>query len=104
MLADTLVVCLGEFGQSPKINRHGGRDHWPHAQTVLLAGAGAARRQGLRRTDRNGAYPADQPVTPPDLAATILHLLGVPLELELTDRLGRPLPACYGTPVRGLLT
>ena len=54
-------------------------------------------------TDRRGAYPADQPVTPADLAATVLHLLGVPPNLELTDRLGRPLRACSRRPVLAVL-
>jgi hypothetical protein len=103
LLADTLVICLGEFGRSPKINRSGGRDHWPHVQTVLLAGATIPGGSVYGASDKHGAYPADRPVPPADLAATILHLLGVPLSLELHDRGGRPLPACAGKPVRELL-
>jgi hypothetical protein len=103
LLADTLVIVMGEFGRTPKINKYGGRDHWPHVQSVLLAGAGIPGGRVHGASDRQGAYPADSPVTPADLAATILHLLGVPLDLELHDRTGRPLQACVGQPVRALL-
>ncbi len=102
LLEETLVVCMGEFGRTPKVNRMGGRDHWPAVQTVLLAGAGI--RGGTHgASDRIGGFPVDSPVTPPDLAATILHLLGVPEDLEVRDRTDRPLRACTGKPVRGLL-
>jgi uncharacterized protein (DUF1501 family) len=102
LLADTLVVCLGEFGRSPKVNAHGGRDHWPAVQSVVLAGAGI--HSGVYgASDRSGAYPADQPVSPADLAATVLHLLGVAPGLEVHDRINRPVPVCAGTPVRALI-
>ena len=100
MLVDKAV---GEFGRSPKVNRDGGRDHWPHVQSVLLAGAGIPAGSVCGATDKHCGYPADSPVSPADLAATFLHLLGVPLSLELHYRTGRPLPACPGKPVRALL-
>lgn len=103
LLADTLVICLGEFGRSPKVNKHGGRDHWPHVQSVLLAGAGVPAGSVHGASDKHGGYPIDSPVSPADLAATLLHLLGVRPDLELHDRTGRPLPACPGQPVRALL-
>jgi hypothetical protein len=103
LLEDTLVVCLGEFGRSPRINREGGRDHWPKAQSVVLAGAGTRAGSVYGVTDSSGGLPADRPVTPPDLAATILYLLGVPADLELRDRAKRPLRACNGTPIHSLL-
>jgi hypothetical protein len=103
LLADTLVVCMGEFGRSPKINPQAGRDHWPHVQSVLLAGAGIPAGCAYGASDRHGAYPADSPVTPADLAATILHLLGVPPQVELRDRTGRPFLAYAGELVRALL-
>ncbi len=99
LLESTAVVCLGEFGRTPRVNRHAGRDHWPWVQTALLAGAGLAAGSVVGVSDRNGAYPAERPVTPADLAATLLHLLGVPPGLELLDRSGRPFVACQGTPV-----
>jgi uncharacterized protein (DUF1501 family) len=101
LLSDTLVVCMGEFGRSPKVNAQGGRDHWPGAQSVLLAGVRGDRAVGA--TDHLGARPADLPVSPADLTATLLHLLGVPPGLEVHDRGGRPLPVCTGKPVPALL-
>jgi hypothetical protein len=103
MLDDTLVLVMGEFGRTPRVNAKAGRDHWPHVQSVLLAGAGVLAGSVYGSSDRRGAYPADQPVTPADLAATVLHLLGVPGDLEVRDRLGRPQRACAGRPVRGLV-
>lgn len=103
LLDDTLVVCMGEFGRSPKVNRQGGRDHWPFVQSILLAGAGICGGSVYGSSDRSGGHPAELPVTPPDLAATILHLLGVPAELELHDRAGRPLQAYQGKPILGLI-
>jgi hypothetical protein len=104
LLAETLVICLGEFGRSPRINARGGRDHWPHVQSILLAGAGIPAGSVYGASDRIGAYPAAAPVTPPDLMATFLHLLGIPPEMEVLDRTGRPLRVCQGTAVPGLLT
>lgn len=102
LLDSTLVVCMGEFGRSPKINRHGGRDHWPLVQSVMLAGAGLRAGCVYGASDRIGAYPDDKPAAPSDLAATILHLLGVPHDLELRDRAGRPMRACEGRVLREL--
>jgi uncharacterized protein (DUF1501 family) len=104
LLDETLVLCLGEFGRTPRINKQGGRDHWPALQSVLLAGAGIRNGSVVGASDRLGAYPAEQPVSPADLAATVLHLLGVPPDLEVHDRTGRPLRACSGTPIRALLS
>jgi hypothetical protein len=104
MLADTLLVCMGEFGRTPVINPQAGRDHWSDVQSIVLAGAGIRAGCVYGASDRDGAYPADHPVSPRDLAATILHLLGVPAELTIADRTGRPLVACEGTPVAGVLS
>ncbi len=103
LLDETLVVCLGEFGRSPRVNKLAGRDHWPHVQTVLLAGGGIRGGRVYGASDKVAAYPADRPVTPPDLAATLLHLLGVPPGMEIQDQTGRPIAACQGQPVAGLL-
>jgi hypothetical protein len=86
------------------VNGKGGRDHWPHAQSILLAGAGIQGGSIFGSTDAQGGYPATNPVAPRDLTATILHLLGVPQDLMIRDRAGRPYRACEGTPVSGLLT
>ena len=103
LLADTLVICMGEFGRSPRINSKGGREHWAHVQSVVLAGAGIRGGNVYGASDRHGAYPVQSPVTPAELTATMLHLLGVPPDLELTDRTGKPVRACDGAPVRGLV-
>jgi uncharacterized protein (DUF1501 family) len=94
---------LGEFGRTPRINNKAGRDHWPHAQSIALAGAGIPAGSVFGSSDAHAAYPRDNPITPADLAATTLHLLGVPPETQLPDRLGRPLNAYHGKPVAGLI-
>jgi hypothetical protein len=103
MLEDTLVICMGEFGRSPKVNSKAGRDHWPHVQSIMLAGAGIHRGAVYGASDADGAYPAEQPVNPGELVETFLHLLAVPPHLELHDQFNRPFPATHGEVVRGLL-
>jgi hypothetical protein len=103
LLDETLVLCQGEFGRSPRVNKLGGRDHWPAVQSVLLAGAGLTGGV-YGSSDRVAAYPGDRPVSPADLAATVLHLLGVPPSLELRDRTGRPFRACAGRPILEICT
>jgi len=90
LLDETLVVVMGEFGRSPKINAAGGRDHWGSVFSVVLAGAGIAGGQIIGESDRIGAYPKSRPVRPPDLAATIFHLLGLNPADEFLDPIGRP--------------
>jgi uncharacterized protein (DUF1501 family) len=103
LLSDTLVVVMGEFGRSPRVNKNAGREHWPRVQSILLAGAGIRGGSVYGASDRIGGLPAECPVGPIDLTATFLHLLGVPSDVEITDPAGRPHRACHGTPVRGLL-
>jgi hypothetical protein len=99
LLADTLVVCLGEFGRSPRINAQAGRDHWAACNTVVFAGGGVVGGRAHGASDRWAAYPATAPVSPSDIAATIYHALGIDLGTPVTDPLGRPLPLCTGTPL-----
>jgi uncharacterized protein (DUF1501 family) len=102
-LDETLVVVAGEFGRTPKINLdNAGRDHWPGAFSVLLAGAGIRGGQVYGSTDKIGAYPATLPVSPADLTATIYHCLGVDPHLEIHDQENRPMQLSMGTPVNGL--
>jgi hypothetical protein len=102
LLDDTLVMWMGEFGRTPRINRNGGRDHWGFCQSVLMAGAGVRGGQVYGSSDAHAAYAAELPVSPDDLAATVFHQLGIPLDRELRDVQGRPLPLCTGRPVLGL--
>jgi uncharacterized protein (DUF1501 family) len=102
LLDQTLVTWMGEFGRTPKINKNVGRDHWGFCQSVLMAGAGVRGGQVYGSSDASAAYAAERPVSPDDLAATVFHCLGVPLDQELADAQGRPIPLCVGKPVRGL--
>jgi hypothetical protein len=90
LLDETLVVVMGEFGRSPKVNPWAGRDHWPRCYSVLLAGGGVRGGHIYGQSDKIGADPAENPVTPHDLVATFYSLLGIPPETELPDQLGRP--------------
>lgn len=102
LLDETLVVCLGEFGRTPKINKAAGRDHWAACNSVVLAGGGVRGGQVYGASDRQAAYPAHSPVTPQDLAATIYHALGIDPRTELRDPLNRPLPLTSGQPLGAL--
>lgn len=90
MLDETLVVVMGEFGRTPKINSQGGRDHWPNVFSVLLAGGGVQGGQIIGSSDALGEFPKERPVTPSDLAATIYALLGIDPSFELHTSDGRP--------------
>jgi hypothetical protein len=77
LLSSTLVVVTGEFGRTPQINKYGGRDHWPQCFSVLLAGGGVPGGTVVGSSDGHGGYPANRPVSVPELAATIYRLLGI---------------------------
>ena len=103
LLDETLVVWVGEFGRAPKITAaNAGREHWPRCYSAALAGAGIGGGQICGASDRWGAYPARDPVSPEDMGATILHALGVDPASEITDPLGRPLRINTGTPLTSL--
>jgi hypothetical protein len=90
MLDRTLVIAMGEFGRTPKLNTTGGRDHWPRVFSVVLAGGGIPGGQVIGASDRFGESPSDRPLTPKDLARTIYTLLGVDPDRELHTADGRP--------------
>ena len=96
LLAETLVVVMGEFGRTPRHNASGGRDHWGHCFSVALAGGGVRGGQVIGASDRIGGYPADRPLRPQDLAATIFHLLGIDPHGFFEDRGGRARPLQSG--------
>jgi hypothetical protein len=91
LLESTLVVMMGEFGRTPKLNALGGRDHWPRAGFVCLAGGGIQGGRVVGATNSVGELPVERPVGPPDVAFTILSLLGVDPGKELTTSSGRPI-------------
>ena len=90
ILDETLVVVMGEFGRTPKINSQGGRDHWPNVFSVMLAGGGVQGGQIIGSSDALGEFPKEHPVTPSDLSATIYTLLGIDPSFELHTSDGRP--------------
>jgi len=104
MLNDTLVMMLGEFGRTPKINAGRGRDHWGPCFFGLFAGAGVQVGQVIGRSDVTGAYPATRGFSPNDVGATIYHLLGLPPEVEVHDRLGRPVRLNRGEVIESLFS
>ena len=77
LLDSTLVVVAGEFGRTPKINKSGARDHWPHCFSALMAGGGIPGGTIVGASDKKGAYPARRPVRPTEFAATIYERMGI---------------------------
>lgn len=107
-LSSTLIVMAGEFGRTPKISRLPqyyklpGRDHWGAAQSVLFAGGGVKGGQVIGSTDPTGGYPASDPVTPENMAATIYQALGLPRTTAWHDGEARPHYIYHGDPIPGL--
>lgn len=94
MLDETLVVWMSEHGRTPRLNKSkgGGRDHWSRAYSIVLAGGGIARGKVVGQTDRIAGDVSHVPISPKDILATILHLLGMDPHGTIPDRLGRPMP------------
>jgi hypothetical protein len=88
---NTLLVVMGEFGRTPKMNKDAGRDHWGPAASLLFAGAGVKPGLVLGKTDKHGAYTTQRPVAPADVAYTILDSLGIDPRKQLTAPDGRPI-------------
>lgn len=102
---DISVVCWGEFGRTPKINKTAGRDHWPNANFALLAGGGMRTGQVIGATDKIAAVPIERPIHPQEVLATLYHNLGVDLnQATVTDAQGRPQYFLdYRDPIRELV-
>jgi len=98
-LDETLVVMMGDFGRTPKINGGAGRDHYPYSFSVALAGGGIRGGQVYGRSDKIGAFPANLPCEPKDLHATIFEALGISPDSILHDNLNRPHQICDGSPL-----
>jgi len=104
LLDETLVVAMGEFGRTPKLNPQGGRDHWPRVFSLVIAGGGVRGGQVIGASDRVGESPAEQPVTPKDLAFSLYTLLGVDPHQELLTADGRPVAINQGGQmIKGLI-
>lgn len=104
LLDTTLVVWMGEFGRSPRVDKGGGRDHWPDCYSLLMAGGGIKGGQVYGASDSRAAYPRDNPVGPEDIHATIYRAMGLSEETMIADQLGRPLPLSTGKPIGALLS
>ena len=103
LLDETLVVTIGEFGRTPKINAKGGRDHWGSVFSFAMAGAGISGGQVYGSSDKNGGFPASNRVQPGDLAATMFHLLGAPHQGHFLDAQNRPHRLTDGEPLWTML-
>src|SRR5262249_23628878 len=104
MLQRTLVVVMGEFGRSPKVNAAAGRDHWNFCYSLLLAGGGVKGGFVYGSSDKIRGRPNHLPIRPADVVATIYHCLGLSADLELHDRLARPFGLVpWGSPIQDLL-
>jgi uncharacterized protein (DUF1501 family) len=110
MLGDVLVVVMGEFGRTPRINQGlpgnsiPGRDHWGDAFSVMLAGGGLRGGQIIGATNRKGEFPVDRPLKPNDVLATVYHVLGIDPRQTFQDNSGRPIPILdSGDPIREII-
>src|SRR5207244_10867137 len=90
LLDSTLVLCLGEFGRTPKVNKDAGRDHWPHAMSILAAGAGIPGGQIVGATDAKGYYASDNVHSPEAFAASLYLKMGIDQTEHLHTNTARP--------------
>lgn len=110
LLEDTLVLVMGEFGRTPKINQGlpgntiPGRDHWGDAFSVMIAGGGLRGGQVVGATNSKGEFPVERPLTPGDVLATVYHVLGIDPRQSFLDLTGRPVPLLdQGEPIREII-
>jgi hypothetical protein len=104
LLQTTLVVVMGDFGRTPKLNSIGGRDHWPRASSVLFAGGGIKRGVVHGATDAWGELPAEDAVEPEDIVATMYRCLGIDAKKEYRTSTGRPVKVlAKGSPIDGIV-
>lgn len=101
---DTLVVAMGEFGRTPRMNKYAGRDHWGRTFSVLMSCAKMKMGQVVGRSDARGEDVASRPISPQDVVATVYHHLGIDGAAWFPDQLGRPMPLVDdGRPIKELL-
>jgi Protein of unknown function (DUF1501) len=104
LLDETLVIAMGEFGRTPKINANAGRDHWPHCYSVIFAGGGVKGGIAFGSSDKLGAYPDTDAVSPADLAATVFWRFGLDPANEVRDLTGRPYKLADGNAIQTLFS
>jgi uncharacterized protein (DUF1501 family) len=98
------LLVWGEFGRSPRINKTGGRDHWPQAMSAMMAGGGIRGGQVIGATDRHGKAPQDRPLGPADVLATLYQHLGIDPQNQFTNTSGRPVGILpEGKPIKELI-
>jgi uncharacterized protein (DUF1501 family) len=102
LMESTMVVALAEFGRTPQINKSAGRDHWPDCFSVIMAGGGVKGGYVHGSSDKIGAFPATEPVTPGDLAATLFWRFGINPDTEIRDMTDRPYRLTDGEPIHKL--
>jgi uncharacterized protein (DUF1501 family) len=101
---EVLVMALGEFGRTPKINQDAGRDHWPGAMSILYAGGGLKMGQTIGTTNALAEYPTSKPYTPGCVLSTMYHALGIDHSHVFYDQAQRPLPILSeGEPIKELV-
>jgi hypothetical protein len=104
LLENTLVLVWGEFGRTPRINGNAGRDHWPGAMSVVLAGGGLKSGLAIGESDSKAEYPKDRPLTPEDVLSTMYHVLGIDQTIEYMNEAQRPVKILNsGSPIRELV-
>jgi hypothetical protein len=103
LLDTTLVLALGEFGRTPKMNKDAGRDHWPDVYSLVMAGGGVKRGAVVGSSDSQAAYPVCNPMGPWDISATMYHLLGISPGTHIYDRQQRPFLLSPGKVMSDLL-
>ena len=110
LLNDVLVIVMGEFSRTPRLNQGQpgipipGRDHWGDAMSVLLAGGGLRTGQVIGATNAKGEHPVERPLTPADLLATVYHFLGIDPHQTFNDHTGRPVPLLdHGAPIAEII-
>jgi uncharacterized protein (DUF1501 family) len=105
MLGDTVIVVMGEFGRTPRINQNVGRDHWATSWSVLIGGGGLQGGRAIGSTDEDGVRITSESYLPGDLWATVAHALRIPLDIVHRSKNGRPMRiANGGTPIAGLIS
>jgi uncharacterized protein (DUF1501 family) len=105
LFEQTLVIWMGDFGRTPKINADAGRDHWPQCYSMVLGGGGIRGGLVIGESDSTGAVPRSRPTTPADIHATVFRALGYQAEQIVYHQVdGRPVPVCDGQPITELLS